>query len=925
MWPFPHVRQDWEGETALPTDAPSYHVWWNTLGRYLGAPYDPPASQDSALNPAYDPTPPPPAPVHVIEEPNGVALFMPALDSPQHHRMHEIGDAILGGRTAVSGYFYDADLAKFGNAVSPFVEMSAKDAHLAEQRRFEDRYDPKYFDYDEGMNPEAIAFEIALRCEPLAPPRPMPQGTYVGWSPPPHPVDVVVSFNPSASARDRARAVLYDYYHDDALRDWSDNEAVKRCFIATDDPRKEDHDPLLLVQAYENKKHKVWSCKGDKNTWKDMDDAVQKAIAHRTKLGPLPTSTYDSEPVVIYYYDNDKMKRVSYPKLSIADALNTNDSTWWAWGKGPQGDDAKDLGVDDIHIVETDDPKKIAKERAQPGWTKGAKDKKGSAGEWSDEGFAYDKDWAGRGIWASLVGAILAVVDAVLSAMSFGAAAAILTPLIPVITAAVSAADSALHAGDFGAALNGIGTALIQLAAASSKSTLNIPPEAVKALGATVMSIAKQVQASQKKTSDIGKIWADVTAKGKSFGKVGDDEAHAIATLLSGNKALSHVFLQGYLAGKFVEPQAMAAIAKYLQADATFGDPRTLNLALLGMGMGQIAKVQAGGAKRAPTHKKHRAHQAHAKTPARAHVAQGEFTVAHERLDAFVAQLLPRYNLQPRTFVGMLVGAPQPDPLIIAIQTLLNQLWGFVSGSLGYIRPTGIMTPHTKELLASFQQNYNVAPGDGTPNVESARALEGAVAEKMQLVEHFSPHTHTSGDFYVGGLEDDFKKAWGWGERIYAEDPLAFDPVSSDSVWNNPLTRWKMLVNAPGIYNRVTTRGEEPDWSALARGCPQGTWWDSLRGQCRPIQPHAVEGAHEFHFYTPRSEGAMVDLMMRLQDEARIPMTGDMPKWTARAYGALFQILWDGPDESVRVAVLDHDRGTDLASVWRRIDAVMAR
>jgi len=41
--------------------------------------------------------------------------------------------------------FYDPDLAKFGNAMSPFVEMSSfKDAHLATQRPFEDRYNPRY-------------------------------------------------------------------------------------------------------------------------------------------------------------------------------------------------------------------------------------------------------------------------------------------------------------------------------------------------------------------------------------------------------------------------------------------------------------------------------------------------------------------------------------------------------------------------------------------------------------------------------------------------------------------------------------------------------------------------------------------------------------------------------------------------------------
>jgi hypothetical protein len=45
--------------------------------------------------------------------------------------------------------FYDPDLAKFGNAMSPFVEMpSFRDAHLAMQRPFEDRYNPRYESQD---------------------------------------------------------------------------------------------------------------------------------------------------------------------------------------------------------------------------------------------------------------------------------------------------------------------------------------------------------------------------------------------------------------------------------------------------------------------------------------------------------------------------------------------------------------------------------------------------------------------------------------------------------------------------------------------------------------------------------------------------------------------------------------------------------
>lgn len=41
-------------------------------------------------------------------------------------------------------FFYDPDLARFGNAMSPFVQMDYRDAVLVMQRPFEDRYNPRY-------------------------------------------------------------------------------------------------------------------------------------------------------------------------------------------------------------------------------------------------------------------------------------------------------------------------------------------------------------------------------------------------------------------------------------------------------------------------------------------------------------------------------------------------------------------------------------------------------------------------------------------------------------------------------------------------------------------------------------------------------------------------------------------------------------
>lgn len=461
--------------------------------------------------------------------------------------------------------------------------------------------------------------------------------TAVGWSQPPRPADVTPSFDPRASKRDQARAVLYDYYHDDPLRYWSDHEAVKKAFIGGRDPRKEDHDPLLLIQAYENPNHKVW--KGHKGgdsgggligdlgrvvgltsmfggdegmSWKEMDRAVKAAIAHRTKLGPLPRSTYDKYPLVIYYYDNDKMKRISYPGEAIPPALNSGNNRWWSWGNGVGDDAHKAAGTDDVHIRETDNPKKIAVERENPGWVSKAQKQQlktkypwlsdmdsGSAGDWSNTGFQWDKDLAGTGALAGIVAAMLAAASVVLDVTGVGAVVGVpLSIATPFIVAAVAAADTALHAGDFGAALANLGPALLNASAqALTKEGVSIPPAAVQALGGAVKSIANDVQAGQKKHVDFGKMWADVAAKAASYTKIGDGEAEAIAHMIGGGGGpagpVGRVFIEGYLGGKYLDAAGMSGIAKILQGYATFADPRLINIALLGMGIGKISAQQA--------------------------------------------------------------------------------------------------------------------------------------------------------------------------------------------------------------------------------------------------------------------------------------------------------------------------------------------
>lgn len=51
---------------------------------------------------------------------------------------------------------------------------------------------------------------------------------FTGFAPPPHPIEVMPNFDPHGAPRDQARAVIQDYYHDNDLRSWVDDGAVKR-------------------------------------------------------------------------------------------------------------------------------------------------------------------------------------------------------------------------------------------------------------------------------------------------------------------------------------------------------------------------------------------------------------------------------------------------------------------------------------------------------------------------------------------------------------------------------------------------------------------------------------------------------------------------------------------------------------------------
>lgn len=86
-----------------------------------------------------------------------------------------VGQSMVeGAAERVGGFYYDPDLAKFGNAFSPFVQSdSFERANLAMQRPFQDRYNPRYDNqptWADWMGMGGYAVGVDMACQP--PPTP---------------------------------------------------------------------------------------------------------------------------------------------------------------------------------------------------------------------------------------------------------------------------------------------------------------------------------------------------------------------------------------------------------------------------------------------------------------------------------------------------------------------------------------------------------------------------------------------------------------------------------------------------------------------------------------------------------------------------------------------------------------------------------
>ena len=393
----------------------------------------------------------------------------------------------------------------------------------------------------------------------------------VGWTPPPHPIEVMPNFDPKSSRAEQARAVIMDYLHDDNLRNWFDKGEVTSAFGVK---HKEDYDPSQLIAAYENKNSPIWKKLGGhpETSWKEFDKNVSLAIAKRKKLGKLPKASYDKSPIRIYYYDDDRMKAVEYARENLGPMMDPNNHYYW---RDPH-----------TKTYETQDPAAIERERQKPGNL----EKNG----WGGEGFSWDKDVPGQ--FGQILTSTLQVLGFVLTATGYLAVVgSALTQASPYIGTLAGMADDAFQGNDNSKAVAAISKMVLAVAnkGLGEVAGVELPPVAMQALGTGVDALGQQIAAGQKEHLDYTGIWSNIVKKAGSFTKIGDKEAQAIEKIL-GETSAGSTFIKGYQTGKISDLSTIDAISKL------FLNQANANVWMLGAGMGQLAVHQGAAQKTLP-------------------------------------------------------------------------------------------------------------------------------------------------------------------------------------------------------------------------------------------------------------------------------------------------------------------------------------
>jgi hypothetical protein len=421
---------------------------------------------------------------------------------------------------------------------------------------------------------------------------------FYGWSPPPRPLYVPPSFEPSDPLDVQKWKIILDWFHDDDLYNFitgGDAGALLWQFGGT--PAKINPVASLPVDtlaafyflgpapsadalaAFQESSYTVgdtfmsqWS-----SVWAKLNDIiVNKVIPKRAFIGPLPTNVFSDEtgnlndPVVIYYYDDKWLKRVSYPLALVQMAATQN--KWWSLSAGDQHV-AVDMFVDvQGNPTSSADP----------------------MGMWTGEGWDIKQ---GSNTIDDVLKVVVAAISALLALTGAGAfVSALFLAIATIVEDIVSYIENSISGGNAAGALLGIGQAILAVGSAEltkfSPAIQKLGATGIKMLGGTLTSMGKNLDPTYN--PNLEAALEKLKSTSMTYGPMTRDHFNVILSILSGQQAIGQPIAQaGWDMAQYATTSDLAGIAK-VYGYVGHG-PTSQALFTLGAQLGTLAKAQREG------------------------------------------------------------------------------------------------------------------------------------------------------------------------------------------------------------------------------------------------------------------------------------------------------------------------------------------
>jgi hypothetical protein len=459
-----------------------------------------------------------------------------------------------------------------------------------------------------------------------------------GWTQPPRPIEVPPSWLPTDDDTTTRWKILLDWHHDDDLTNLliSWNDKLEQPFgLIPSGIGAQGYATLFSVQmlidwyqmgpvpSQEDFTYFAlnwdipWSAFGGplqtvmvngtptpmpvtnpvqmQQAWHDLDDLLTNTvIPKRANLGPLPDNqmwdetTGDlADPIIINYYDDLWIKRITYPKEAWSNAV-TASSQWWNDPLHPNNFlKMEQWGTNSTDVWGSHAPAPITSTDAA----------------WYDDGWDTRK---GMGAFWDVAHVVIAVIGVVLSFTGVGAIvdALILTALSLVLSIFQGIEDQ-LTGGNEGAMIEGIAQAGVALAgqafgqvSAQIPSIAKIGQAALAAFSTFTLAAAGKDLTSPDPNTGIPPSFGSgielLEKKAMSYGPMTKDNFDVVLGLLSGNGGIAIPIAQmGWNLAQYATLGEIKAVGKLYELYTT---GPVAGLWKLGADLGRISMVQAQNA-----------------------------------------------------------------------------------------------------------------------------------------------------------------------------------------------------------------------------------------------------------------------------------------------------------------------------------------